>query len=167
VNLWWEIQRAWAIIKRREVPEKGSTDTDFRDLKGTAVIRDGVVRNEMLQAGLPFLAVAGQGTVNLVESALNYKLDATVVRPAEGEADGTATELAGVSIPLSLSGSLDAPKVDVSLADIAKQRAGQAVLEKLGVEGEAGKSAEDSAKEAAKKKAEEKVRDKFKDVFGD
>ena len=167
VNLWWEIQRAWAIIKRREVPEKGSTDTAFRDLKGTAVIRDGVVRNEMLQAGLPFLALAGQGTVNLVESALDYKLDATVVRPAEGEADGTASELAGVSIPLSLSGSLDAPKVDVNLADIARQRAGQAVLEKLGVEGEAGKSAEDSAKDAAKKKAEEKVRDKLKDLFGD
>lgn len=167
VNVWWEIQRAWAIIKRRDVPEKPSSDTDFRDLKGSAVIRDGVVENDSLQAGLPFLALAGKGRVNLVESALNYRLDATVVRPAEGQASGAAEELAGVTIPLGLSGSLDAPKVDVDLADIVKRQASQAVLEKLGVEGEAGKSGEESAKEAAKKKAEEKVRGKWKDLFGD
>src|SRR5690606_32963162 len=74
VNLWFEIQRAYALARGRPVPERTSADTDFRQLKGTAVIRDGRLVNEDLVGGLPFLALTGRGEVDLAEAAVDYRL---------------------------------------------------------------------------------------------
>lgn len=162
VNLWFEIQRAWALIKGRPAPQKASADTDFRQIKGTAEIRDGVLSNDDLVGGLPFLGLTGRGQVNLAESKLDYQLTATVIRQAVDEATGEASELAGASIPLKLSGGLDSPSVNVDLASLARDRAGEEALKRLGIEGEEGQSAEDALKDRAK----EKVRDRLKRALG-
>jgi AsmA protein len=162
VNLWFEIQRAWAVVKGRPAPQKASADTDFRQIKGTAEIRDGVLRNDDLVGGLPFLGLAGRGQVNLAESKLDYQLTATVIRQAVDEATGEASELAGASIPLKLSGGLDSPSVKVDLGSLVRDRAGEEALKRLGIEGEEGQSAEDALKDRAK----EKVRDRLKRALG-
>jgi AsmA protein len=162
VNLWFEIQRAWAVIKGKPAPQKASADTDFRQIKGTAEIRDGVLRNDDLVGGLPFLGLGGRGQVNLAESKLDYQLTATVIRQAVDETTGEASELAGASIPLKLSGGLDSPSVSVDLASLARDRAGEEALKRLGIEGEEGQSAEDALKDRAK----EKVRDRLKRALG-
>jgi AsmA protein len=153
VNLWYEIQRANALARGRAVPERASPDTDFRQLKGTAVIRDGLLVNQDLVGGLPFLALAGQGQVNLVESALDYRLNATVIREAIDEATGERSELAGATVPLRLRGSLDSPSVSVDLGGLVRDRAQQEALQRLGIEPEEGKTAEDELKERAGDKA--------------
>jgi AsmA protein len=161
VNLWYEIQRAWAVVRGQPVPARSSPDTAFRQLKGTAVIRDGVLRNEDLVGGLQFLGLAGQGEVNLAESVLDYRLTATVIRQAIDEATGEVSELAGASVPLRLSGSLDSPSVNVDVAGLVRERAGREVLRKLGVEEE-----DATPEEALKDKAREKLRDRLKGVLG-
>jgi AsmA protein len=153
VNLWYEIQRANALARGRAAPERTSPDTDFRQLKGTAVIRDGLLVNQDLVGGLPFLALAGQGQVNLVESALDYRLNATVIREAIDEATGERSELAGATVPLRLRGSLDSPSVSVDLGGLVRDRAQQEALQRLGIEPEEGKTAEDELKERAGDKA--------------
>ncbi len=153
VNLWYEIQRANALARGRAVPERTSPDTDFRQLKGTAVIRDGLLLNQDLVGGLPFLALTGRGQVNLVESELDYRLNATVIREAIDEATGERSELAGATVPLRLSGSLDSPSVSVDLGGLVRDRAKQEALERLGIEPEEGKTAEEELKERAGDKA--------------
>lgn len=153
VNLWYEIQRANALARGRAAPQRSSPDTDFRQLKGTAVIRDGVLVNQDLVGGLPFLALAGQGQVNLVESALDYRLNATVIREAIDEATGERSELAGTTVPLRLRGSLDSPSVSVDLGGVVRERAQQEALQRLGIEPEEGKTAEEELKERAGDKA--------------
>lgn len=162
VNLWYEIQRAWAVVRGQSVPQRGSADTEFRQLKGTAVIRDGVLRNDDLIGGLPFLGLAGKGQVDLSESALNYQLTATVIRQLVDEATGEPSELAGASIPLRLSGTLDSPSVNVDLGGLVRDRAKDEVLRRLGVEEEQAESAKQDLEERAK----DKVRDRLRGILG-
>jgi AsmA protein len=149
VNLWFEIQRAYALARGRPAPERTSPDTEFRQLKGTAVIRDGVMVNQDLVGGLPFLGLTGRGQVDLAEAVLDYRLNATVIRQAIDEATGQASELAGLSVPLRLSGSLDSPSVSVDLTGLLRDRAEQEALRRLGLEREDGKAAEEELKERA------------------
>jgi len=157
VNLWFEIQRAYALARGRQAPQKTSPDTPFRQLKGTAVIRDGLLVNQDLVGGLPFLALAGRGEVDLAAAELDYRLNATVIREAVDEATGEVSELAGVSVPLRLRGSLDSPSVSVDVSGLLRDRAEQEALRRLGLEAEEGKDAEEQLKE----KALDKVRGLF------
>lgn len=130
VNLWFEIQRAYALAKGRPVPEKTSPDTEFRELSGTAVIRDGRLVNEDLVGGLPFLALAGRGEVDLAAGTLDYRLTATVIREAVDETTGERSELAGARVPLRLSGELGSPKVSVDVAELLKDKAVEELKER-------------------------------------
>ena len=149
VNIWYEIQRANALARGRTAPERPSRDTDFRQLKGTAVIEDGVLSSEDLVGGLPFLALKGRGEVNLADAALDYRLTATVVREAVDEATGERSELAGLSVPLRLSGALDSPSVSVEVAGLLRERATEEALRRLGVEEEDAKSLQEEARDRA------------------
>lgn len=149
VNLWYEIQRANALARGRPVPQRSSTDTEFRQLKGTAVIRDGLLVNEDLVGGLESLGLAGRGEVNLAEATLDYRLTASVLREAIDEATGERSELAGASLPLRLRGSLDSPSVSVDLEGMARDRVQQEALQRLGIEGEDREALEEELKERA------------------
>jgi AsmA protein len=149
INLWYEIQRANALARGREPPERTSTDTEFRRLAGTATIRDGRLVNDDLVGGLPFLSLTGKGAIDLAEAALDYRLDATVIKQAVDEATGEVSELAGVSVPLRLSGELSSPSVSVDVGDLLRERATQEALRRLGVDEEDAKSAEQELKERA------------------
>lgn len=152
INLWYEIQRANALARGRAAPVRTSADTEFRQLKGTAVITDGKLVNQDLVGGLPFLGLAGRGEVNLAAATLDYRLTATVLSQAIDEATGETSELAGASVPLRLSGSLDSPSVSVDLGDLLRDRATQEALRRLGIEQEAGKSAEQELKDQAEQR---------------
>lgn len=131
INLWYEIQRAYALARQQPVPEKLSPDTQFRQLQGTAVIRDGKLVNDDLSGGLPMLAVAGSGAIDLAARTLDYNLTATVLREAVDPATGERSELAGARIPLRLSGDLTAPKVSVDVEELLKDRATEEIKERL------------------------------------
>ena len=152
VNLWYEIQRAYALAKGRAAPTRTSPDTEFRRLAGTAVIRDGKLVNDDLTAGLPFLGVTGSGAVDLAAGTLDYRLNATVLREVEDEATGETAELAGATLPLRLSGTLDSPSVSVDIAGMLRDKATEEALRRLGIEQKEGESLEDNLKERAEDK---------------
>jgi AsmA protein len=158
VNLWFEIQRAHALARGRTTPERTSPDTEFRQLQGTAVIRDGKLVNQDLVGGLPFLGLTGRGEVDLAAAALDYRLNATVIREAVDEETGQRSELAGASLPLRLSGSLDSPSVSVDLGGLARDRAEQEVRRRLGVEEEDARSVEEELKDRALRGLRDRLR---------
>lgn len=149
VNLWFEIQRAYALAKGRPVPERSSNDTEFRQLIGTAVIRDGVLVNEDFSGGLPFLGLAGRGRIDLAAGELDYRLTATVIREAVDEATGETSELAGMSVPLRLTGPVDSPSVRVDIESLLRERATEEALRRLGIEDGDAESVEDELKQRA------------------
>jgi AsmA protein len=149
VNLWFEMQRAAALARGRAAPQRSSPDTEFRQLKGTAEIRDGVLLSRDLVGGLPFLSVAGRGEIDLAQRSLDYRLNATVIREAVDEATGERSELAGASVPLRLSGTLDSPSVSVDLGGLLREQATREALRRLGVEEEDKKALEQELKDQA------------------
>ncbi len=155
INLWYEISRAYALIKQKPAPEKTGTDTVFKDFKGSANIQNGVARTDDLEAGTPFLSLTGKGKMSLVDSTLDYKLAATVLSTATDPETGEVSDIAGRSIPIRVTGTLDNPKVLPDMEAIVKSEAEDLIKDQLNLDED--KSLQESL--------EEKAMDELKKLF--
>lgn len=159
-----EIRRAYALVRGRPVPAATGTpnQTDFSALTGTAVITNGLLRNDDLLVKSPLLQLAGKGTANLVDEQIDYSVTANLIDVLEGEG-----ELTGRPIPVRITGTFDAPKVSVDMGQVLKQEVKKQIEKqiekKLGIGGEAQT---EGVKQDAQQKLEEKVQDKLKGLFG-
>lgn len=129
--------------------------TDFTELNASFTLRNGIAHNQDLDMKSPLIRVTGAGDINIGASSLDYTVKAAVVASAKGQGGQELEELAGLTVPVKLSGSFDALKYDVDYrsvaADLAKSKVGGKVKEKL---------------EKKKGKVEEKVRDQLKGLLG-
>ncbi len=126
VDLWFEINRAVALIQKQAMPAGSSTGrTRFEAFKASADLTNGLASTKDLNIASQNLRVTGQGTTNLVTNAVNYQLKATVLKEAPGTQGATGKTLA--DIPLIITGSLSSPTVRPDLEGLAKARAEQEI----------------------------------------
>ena len=156
INLAQLIRDAKSALGMGESSATGAdARTDFSELSGSAVIKNGVIDNQDLSAKSPFLRVSGKGQVNLPSDSIDYLVTTEIVGSLEGQGGKGADELKGVPIPVRLTGSLTSPKPSVDLQAALSGKAKQKIEEK---------------KEEIKAKAEEKIKDavgdKLKGLFG-
>lgn len=85
--------------------------TDFAELSGSYVIRDGMVENKDLKMLAPLLRLGGGGTVDLPRQTVDYTVDATLVASLKGQ--GGNDDLAGIPVPIRITGPWSAPRYDV------------------------------------------------------
>jgi len=90
-----------------------SQKTDFSALTGSYVIADGVARNEDLKLAGPAVRATGSGTIDLPARSLDYTVKPTLVASAEGE--GGEQDLAGIEVPVHVTGPWSAPKIEPDL----------------------------------------------------
>jgi len=87
-------------------PNAGTTQkTDFAELGGTYVIRQGILTNNDLALKSPLLRLAGKGTVDLPKRRVNYRIEPKLVATTEGQ--GGAAGAAGIKVPVIVSGPWD------------------------------------------------------------
>ncbi|MPY72020.1 MAG: AsmA family protein, partial [Alphaproteobacteria bacterium] len=79
--------------------------TDFTELSGTFRITDGILRNADLALLSPLLRVTGKGTVDLPKKTLDYRIQPKLATTAQGQ--GGKTDVAGISVPVIVSGPWD------------------------------------------------------------
>ena len=155
VDLWYEIRKARALLKREEAPpEPAEPYTDISNISATATFNDGVLRNNDFRADVPFLKLTGGGTVNMLQETLDYRLKANVIsRPEFGDGRDLG-DLKGLVLPIELKGPLDAPdvKVDVSklAVNVGKQKLTDRLQKKLD-DAEAKEGEEESTKDQLKR----------------
>lgn len=151
-DLWYEIRRARALLKQESIPARiGAERTAFTSLRGSGVITDGVLNNKDLNASLQYLKVTGEGSVNLINDAVDYKLNTTVQKiPAQG-GDAAAQDLSGLTIPVRITGTLDNLKVRPDVAGYVKEKAQQRLQEE---------------KDKAEQKLKDKLQDKLRGILG-
>lgn len=138
--------------------EEGAADskqqTDFSEMNATFVIKDGVATNKDLDIKSPLLRVTGAGAINIGTSSLDYTAKAAVVASTKGQGGKELEQLAGITVPVQLSGPFDALKYKVDYgavaADLAKTRVGEKVKERV---------------EAQREKVEDKVKDRLKGLL--
>jgi AsmA protein len=120
--------------------EQGAGDksqkTDFSELSASFAIKNGVAHNEDLDAKAPLFRLGGAGDINIPASSLNYVAKASVVATAEGQGGRERDRLAGLTVPVRLSGPFDDLKYEVDYRAMAgaaaKSQVGERIKERLG-----------------------------------
>ncbi|MEQ1717583.1 MAG: AsmA-like C-terminal region-containing protein, partial [Hyphomicrobium sp.] len=93
-----------------------SEKTDFSELAASFTITNGVAQNQDLRLTSPLLRVTGTGAVQLPERTLDYTVKPKIVASLEGQQG--AANLAGLEIPVRISGPWDKPKYEPDLKGI-------------------------------------------------
>jgi AsmA protein len=110
--------------------------TDFSEMTASFAIKNGIAHNEDLEVKAPLFRVGGKGDINIGNSSLDYTTNATVVATSKGQGGAELEQLAGLTVPVRLSGPFDAIKYDVNYGavarDVAKSKVGEKLEKQLG-----------------------------------
>ena len=151
-NLAQSIRQAKEKLGKQTVAANEELKTDFSSLTGSFVINNGLVDTKTLQAQAPFMRIDGSGTVDLVQEQLNYLVKAKIVATGKGQGGQELQELNGLTIPIKLTGALDAPKISLDLASLIEQKAKEEVKQRI-----------EEKKEEVTEEVKEKLENKLKD----
>lgn len=109
--------------------------TDFSELSASFNIRNGVAHNKDLDMKSPLLRVGGEGDINIGADSLDYLVKASIVATSRGQGGRDLADLAGVTVPVRVSGALDAPTYKLDFAsmatDVAKKKVQDAVTGRI------------------------------------
>ena len=137
VNIASLIRTAQARLKGQS-PHVGDQpdQTDFAELRGTATVTDGVVRNNDLSIKSPLLRISGEGQVSLPAETIDYLLTTKIVGSLEGQGGKALDELKGVEIPVRIGGTFSkltyTPDLSAAVGDAAKEKAKEKIEKKAG-----------------------------------
>lgn len=90
-----------------------SQKTDFSEMSASFKIAAGVARNDDLKAASPFLRLGGAGNLDIGNNTIDYLAKATLAATTKGQGGRDVANVAGVTIPVKLSGALDNPQWNV------------------------------------------------------
>jgi AsmA protein len=129
--------------------------TDFTELSASFTIKNGIAHNEDLDARAPAFRLGGAGDINIPASTLDYVVKASIVATSQGQGGKERDDLAGLTVPVKLSGSFDDLKYQVD----ARALAGQAAKSQVGAKVK-------EQIEQSRGKLEERIGDKLKGLLG-
>jgi AsmA protein len=138
---------AFGSKSAREQASDASERTDFSEMSASFAIRNGVAHNDDLSVKAPILRMGGAGDVDIGASRLDYLARATVVATSKGQGGADLDHLAGLTIPVKLSGTFDAPKYEIDYRKLANE------------------AAKSKANEALKEKVQPKLEKKLRELF--
>ncbi len=152
--------------KEAKVQAAETQKTDFSELSASFTIKNGVAHNEDLDVKAPLFRIGGKGDIDIANSKIDYVTKATVVATTKGQGGKDLEQLAGLTVPVHLTGPLDAMKYDVDYGavarDVAKSKIGEKLKERLG-QSLGGKPAEGQSGQGS---GLEKKLDKLKGLLG-
>jgi len=90
--------------------------TDFAELAGSFRIDKGILRNDDLSLLAPLIRVAGAGTVDLPKRRVDYRIEPKVAATAEGQ--GGQADVAGLMVPVIVTGPWDKPSYRPDLSGL-------------------------------------------------
>ena len=152
IDFWYELRRARATIDKTPVPARpaGTPRTPFSSLTASGVVKDAVLTNRDLNANLGFMSIDGKGTVNLLTNAVQFDLIAMLTDGEQLQSDPAMAKMAGGSLPLKVTGTLDAPSVLPDFGALVRAKARAAVSESV---------------EEKKQEVQDKLKDKLKGLL--
>ena len=152
VNLAQVIRTVEQAIETRALPS-GFGDrqtTDFTSLAGSFTVQNGRARNIDLAMLSPLLRVAGEGEINLAEQTIAYRLTPRAVQSLTGQ--GGQTDLAGIAVPIRISGSFSDLSIGLDyeaiIQSLLRAQAADAIGGDVGRALSDGETLEDAARDA-------------------
>lgn len=141
-NLRHRVDQARALYNNEPPPADAPKKTEFSDLKGVGTLRNGVLTTNTLSASGAGYQLSGDGSIDLAGMTIDYTLKPTYT------GDAGVKELAGLVVPVKISGNLLKPSIKVDLAGALKNKVKAEVKQEL-------------------RKQEEKVKEKAVEKIGD
>ncbi len=142
--------------------------TDFSEMSASFQIDSGVARSTDLDLKSPYVRVGGDGLVDVGKGRIDYTARATVTDTSKGQDGADLAVLKGLTIPVKLSGPLEAVDWNIQWSAVAagalKNQATAKLKDKLGL-GAAGSASAPAPAQQLKDKAQDKVKDKLKGLF--
>ena len=163
-----------AITLKQDAAQKASQveKTDFSELSASFDIDAGVARSKDLDMKSPFLRLGGDGLVDAGKSRIDYTARATVAATAKGQDGADLAALKGLTVPVRLTGPLDAIEWKIQWSavagDMVKGQLEDKLKARLGLkaaDGAASGASAPTAKEAVKDAAKDALKDKLKGLF--
>lgn len=123
VNIPLMIRNAQAKLKGDLSSQSGEEEkTDFTSLTGSFTVKDGLANNPDLLMSSPLIRLSGAGGANLLQETLDYRLKTSLVSTLKGQGGKTTDQLAGVEIPLLISGTFAKPKYSLDTDALFKNK---------------------------------------------
>lgn len=181
LNIAAKVREAKARIKGETLTESNSRPTDLSEIKGTFLVKNGIVSGNDLSAKAPFARINGAGDIDLVQTSLDYMVTAKIVASTKGEGGAELDALKGVTIPVRITGPFTAPRFDLQYDEMLKAKLSQTKAElkerldqekgKLKAEASARLQAEKAAMQqkldAEKQKLQQQTEQKLKEKVGE
>jgi AsmA protein len=161
INIAKKIRDAKAMFGTKSQTESANKDekTDFSELKASFKIVNGVAHNDDLSMKSPLLRLSGAGDINIGTDSIDYLAKATLAKTLEGQ--GGADSVAGVTVPVRVSGPFADLKYGLDFGAMVSDAARQKVA---GAKA-AVKQQVDVKKEEAKTKLQEQFKSGLKGLF--
>ncbi len=140
INLPKMLRDAVTKIKGGKPDPNAVNQTDFAALKGSATITKGILKNRDLLMMSPLMRVKGAGTVDLPQEGLNYLLKTTIVSSLKGQKGEPLSDLAGLTVPVRITGTFAKPGFKLDLASLLREKGLQELKTKAGQKLFKGKS---------------------------
>jgi AsmA protein len=106
--------------------------TEFSEMVASFNIKNGVAHNEDLSIKAPLLRITGSGDIDIGNETLNYVAKPTVVASLKGQGGSDLDKLSGLTFPIKLTGTFNAPKYGLDFSAIGTEIAKKGLLEKVG-----------------------------------
>ncbi len=132
-----ELKNKVNILGTKETSADKNKKTDFSELTATFNIKNGVAHNDDLAMKAPILRLAkgdSRGNIDIGNEKINYLAKPTIVKSLKGQGGADLDSLAGVAIPLKISGTFAEPKYGLDFAAVGSALAKSNLLDKVGGE---------------------------------
>jgi AsmA protein len=113
INLAESARNAKSALGAKQAKADASQKTDFSEMSASFKIANGVAHNDDLKAASPFLRLGGAGNLDIGNNTIDYLAKATLAATAKGQGGRDVGQVAGVTIPVKLTGALDNPTWNV------------------------------------------------------
>lgn len=108
--------------------------TDFSELTASFAIKNGVAHNEDLAMKAPILRLEkgdSRGDIDIGNESINYLAKPTIVKSLKGQGGADLDALAGIAIPVKITGTFSNPKYGMDFAAVGTALAKSNLLDKV------------------------------------
>lgn len=143
VNLADSARNVKSMLGAKQQKADATQKTDFSEAGASFKIAGGVARNDDLKVASPFIRIGGAGNLDIGNNVIDYLAKATLAATAKGQGGRDAKDVAGITLPIKLTGALDNPAWNVDYSALVGSAAAGGITEtiKKGVGGTAGGAA--------------------------
>lgn len=113
INLADSVRNARAALGAKQAKADPSQKTDFSAMSASFKIANGVAHNEDLKAVSPFIRLGGAGDLDIGNNTIDYLAKAALVATSKGQGGREAGNVAGITVPVKLTGPLDSPNWNI------------------------------------------------------